>query len=236
MELTRQQFEAMCLAELDGLYRVARRLARDTDRAEDLVQETCLRAFRSRDSFRLQEAGYGIRPWLLRIMHNLHITRSAREKRQPAPLQADTPEPAAPGGALPLPPALVSADDGQPWVGDLAGLRLGMSAINADVMDQRLVRELNKLSEEYQVVLLLWAVEELSYKEIAAVLDVPIGTVMSRLHRARQRLARDLADFVEREGVLRAPAREQQEMQDTHHTRVPHETPETQEVATGSGE
>ena len=222
MELTPQQFEAMCLAELDGLYRVARRLARDADGAEDLVQETCLRAFRSQGSFRLQEAGYGIRPWLLRIMHNLHITRSEREKRQPVALAADAPEPAAPDAGLPLPPVPgADGDDGRPWDGDLAGLRLGMSAINADVMDQRLVRELNNLSEEYQVVLLLWAVEELSYKEIAAVLDVPIGTVMSRLHRARQRLARDLSDFAEREGVLRAPARKQQE---------------AQEIATGGGE
>jgi len=225
MELTPQQFEAMCLAELDGLYRVARRLARDADAAEDLVQETCLRAFRSQGSFRLQEAGYGIRPWLLRIMHNLHITRAAREKRQPVALRDDAPEPAAPDAGLPLSASPKLGDgDGQTWDGGLAGLRRGMSGINADVMDQRLVRELNNLSEEYRVVLLLWAVEELSYKEIAAVLDVPIGTVMSRLHRARQRLARDLADFVEREGVVRAPARKQQEPQ------------ETQEIATGRGE
>src|SRR5918992_273277 len=110
MELTPQQFEAMCLAELDGLYRVARRLARDADRAEDLVQETCLRAFRSRDSFRLQQADYGIRPWLLRIMHNLHFTRSAREKRQPVALPGDAPEPAArdDGPSLPSGRALAS--------------------------------------------------------------------------------------------------------------------------------
>ncbi len=214
MELKPQEFEAMCLAELDGLYRVARRLARSSDRAEDLVQETCLRAFRSRDSFRLQQAGYGIRPWLLRIMHNLHFTRSAREKRQPIALLGDAPEPAARESGLPLPAGPVG-DDGQAWDGELASIRLGMSAINADVMDQRLVRELNNLSEEYQVVLLLWAVEELSYKEIASVLDVPIGTVLSRLLRARQRLARDLADFAEREGVLRAPPRQEQE-QETH--------------------
>jgi RNA polymerase sigma-70 factor (ECF subfamily) len=204
MELMPQEFEAMCLAELDGLYRVARRLARSTDGAEDLVQETCLRAFRSRDSFRLQEAGFGMRPWLLRIMHNLHFTRSAREKRQPVALLGDAPEPASRDSGP-------SALDGRAWDGELGSMRLGMSGINPDVMDQRLVRELNNLSEEYQVVLLLWAVEELSYKEIAAVLEVPIGTVMSRLHRARQRLARDLADFAEREGVGRARARQEHE-------------------------
>jgi RNA polymerase sigma-70 factor, ECF subfamily len=215
MELKPQEFEAMCLAELDGLYRVARRLAR-SDGADDLVQETCLRAFRSRDSFRLQEAGYGMRPWLLRIMHNLHFTRSAREKRQPVALLGDAPEPASRESGLPIPfgpgPSEDgSRGDGRAWDGELSSIRLGMSAINPDVMDQRLVRELNNLSEEYQVVLLLWAVEELSYKEIAAVLDVPIGTVMSRLHRARQRLARDLADFAEREGVRRAPERQEHE-------------------------
>jgi RNA polymerase sigma-70 factor (ECF subfamily) len=228
MELTPQQFEAMCLEELDGLYRLARRLTRDPDRAEDLVQETLLRAFGARDSFRLQEAGYGVRPWLLRIMHNLHFTRSAREKRQPVSLQGDAPEALARGPDVPLASGPSPADDERdappPSDGAAAGasadIASALAAMNRDGMDQQLVRALNNLSDEYQVVLLLWAVEELTYKEIAGVLDVPIGTVMSRLHRARQRLSRDLAEFAAREGVLRGGGGK----------------PSKQEIGTGGGE
>src|SRR5438132_3963866 len=81
MKLSPEQFEKLALEHTDLLYRVARRTARDSSAAEDLVQETYLRAFRARDSFDLQE--FGIRPWLIRIMHNLHISRSGREQRQP---------------------------------------------------------------------------------------------------------------------------------------------------------
>jgi RNA polymerase sigma-70 factor (ECF subfamily) len=180
MKLSREQFESAALEQMDMLYRVARRLTRDPDRAADLVQETYLRAIRGQDTFDMQE--HGIRPWLVRIMHNLHFSRSDREKRQPAlaetaALEAgqregtSDPFPVAPGGF--------------------------------DAMDQRLVRALHQLPEEYQVVMMLWAVDELSYKEIAEAVDIPIGTVMSRLHRARQRLSEMLRDFATEEGVIR---------------------------------
>src|SRR4051794_14564170 len=79
-----QQFETLALEQLDMLYRVARRLTRDSAAAEDLVQETYVRALRGRDSFDLKT--HGIRPWLLRIMHNLHVSRGEREARQPTAL------------------------------------------------------------------------------------------------------------------------------------------------------
>src|SRR6185437_6355076 len=84
---TSEQFEALALEQLDMLYRVARRLTRDAAAAEDLVQETYLRALRGRDSFDLK--AHGIRPWLLRIMHNLHVSRGERESRQPAALDQE---------------------------------------------------------------------------------------------------------------------------------------------------
>ena len=98
LKLTRKQFEAMTLEHLDTLYRVARRLTRDPGRAEDLVQETCVRAIRAYESFELH--AHGIRPWLLRIMHNLHISRSEREARQPTAAEHDQLESAAPGGGI----------------------------------------------------------------------------------------------------------------------------------------
>jgi RNA polymerase sigma factor (sigma-70 family) len=70
-------------------------------------------------------------------------------------------------------------------------------------MDERVVRALNELPEEYQTVMLLWAVEDLSYKEIAHSCGVPIGTVMSRLHRARQKLSEKLQDFARKERIIR---------------------------------
>jgi RNA polymerase sigma-70 factor (ECF subfamily) len=70
-------------------------------------------------------------------------------------------------------------------------------------MDQQLVQAIESLPSEYQTVLLLWAVEDFSYKEIAQAVDVPIGTVMSRLHRARARLSERLQDFARKERIIR---------------------------------
>jgi RNA polymerase sigma-70 factor (ECF subfamily) len=96
VKLTPQEFERLALEQIDTLYRIARRLTRSADQAEDLVQETYLRAIRSRDSFQLQE--FGIRPWLLRIMHNLHFSRAQRERRQPASLADEQLESAVSNG------------------------------------------------------------------------------------------------------------------------------------------
>lgn len=192
MEIPHDEFEALAMAEMDSLYRVARRLARDQHAAADLVQETFLRALRGRAGFRLQE--HGIRPWLLRIMHNLYFTQSRRERRQPTAVEGQalnaTAAPADEGS---------STDPAEPGVAGASAY-----AVHFDAMDERLVAALNELSQEYQVVLLLWAVEGLSYKEISHVADVPIGTVMSRLYRARQRIGRRLRGFAEAEGFTRA--------------------------------
>ncbi|HSU65347.1 MAG TPA: sigma-70 family RNA polymerase sigma factor [Tepidisphaeraceae bacterium] len=180
MKLSRDEFEKLALEQIDLLYRVARRLTHSEDGAGDLVQETFLRALRSYQTFDLQQ--HGIRPWLVRIMQNLHFSRSAREKRQPvateqAPLEQGRREGTA-----------------NPFAFQPAGW---------DGMDERLVRALMELPEDYRVVLLLWAVEEFSYKEIAESAEVPIGTVMSRLYRARQRLGEALHGFAVEEGVIR---------------------------------
>ena len=180
MKLVRDEFEKLALEHIDMLYRIARRLTRDASRAEDLVQETYLRALRAGDDFDLQ--AYGIRPWLVRIMHNLHFSRAERERRQPVAVEDVHLESA--GGAG-------TADSGPFAPGSFEG------------MDERLVHALNELPQEYQTVMLMWAVDELSYKEIAHACDVPIGTVMSRLHRARQKLSDKLQEFAKKEGIIR---------------------------------
>ena len=202
MKPTSEQFEKLALEQLDTLYRVAHRLTRDPERAGDLVQETFLRAFRSREGFDLQE--HGMRPWLLRILRNLHLSRVDREKRQPVAVDGEVLDSLnATGDTAGAPPE--SDDDEAPHAGplELEGTGLAALRINPDELDERLKKALEHLQEEYQMVLLLWAVEDLTYKEIAEVLDVPIGTVMSRLHRARQKLSAQLREYALEEGVIR---------------------------------
>lgn len=170
MPLDRNQFEQQTMEHLDTLYRVARRLTRNPAKAEDLVQETFLRAFRFRDTYEPGE--FGIRPWMIRIMRNLHFTNAGREAKQPHSVEQEH-----------LDKATSEASS------SLVDLK------NFDFMDERLTAAIHSLAEEYQTALLLWAVEELSYKEIAAALDVPIGTVMSRLHRAKAKLLEQLGDL-----------------------------------------
>jgi RNA polymerase sigma-70 factor (ECF subfamily) len=179
MKISRDQFEKLALEQLDLLYRVARRLTRDADRAADLVQETFVRALKAQSTFNLE--AHGIRPWLVRIMHNLHFSRSEREKRQPVTMEAGPLEAAS----LPAP-------------AERFPFQAGMEG-----MDERMVKALNELPAEYQMVLLLWAVEEFSYKDIAESMEIPIGTVMSRLHRARQKLSQLLHDYAIAEGVIK---------------------------------
>ena len=170
MPLPPHEFDRLMLAEADAMYRLARRLTRSADQAEDLVQETVARALRSRSAFTLQS--FGMKPWLLRILYNLHLNRAGRERRQPSAAEPDVIDAASPTDAeLPIPPESFQA------------------------MDEHVVRALDDLPVDYRAALLLWAVEGLSYKEIAATLDVPIGTVRSRLHRARGRLAQQLRPY-----------------------------------------
>ena len=181
MKISRENFEKLALEQVDCLYRMARRLVRDESAAEDLVQETFLRALRGAPNFDLQE--FGIKPWLLRIMQNLYVTRGEREQRQPAAMedgQLDAEEARQrPGEFLPIDPTSFQA------------------------MDERLVQALQGLPVEYQQAMLMWAVDDLSYKEMAFVANVPIGTIMSRLYRARQKLTANLREYALREGLIR---------------------------------
>jgi RNA polymerase sigma-70 factor (ECF subfamily) len=190
MALPREEFVRLAMAELDAVDRVARGLARDPATAADLVQETYLNALKAHDRFELE--AYGIRPWLLRILHNVHVNRVKRDRREPAGLSGEQLDavvgPEAPAPGTPGEPA----DDGGPLVFDDAGLNAALDALPA----------------ELRTILILWAVDELSYKEMADVLSVPIGTVMSRLHRARQRLGQLLADHPDAPRPKRAGAME----------------------------
>ncbi len=169
MKPTLGEFEKLALEHIDMVDRVARTLTRNSAEADDLVQETYLRALQAWSSFDLRS--FGIRPWLLRILHNIHITRSTREAKQPKAVEAEQLQ------AFPEP---------------------GEAAASRWEPTEQLDKALDRLPVELRTALTLWAVEELSYQEIAEAVGVPIGTVMSRLHRARQRLRQDLPEIAAR--------------------------------------
>lgn len=176
-------FEALALPQIDAVYRLARRLAGNVAEAEDLVQETYVRAFKAFSAFELRE--FGIKPWLLRILYNVFCTTRSRRRRGPTLLE-DV--------------ALVHA--GEEW--ELEETSGGLANLDWDRYDEELKAAVEGLQPDYRTVLLLWAVEELSYKEIAQVVGCPIGTVMSRLFRARKILMDRLAAYAVRNNVPRA--------------------------------
>lgn len=169
------------MEHLDAVYRMAYQLAQHPDAASDLVQETYLKALRVAERF--EEKGGGIRPWLFKILHNIFYSHVARVQRGPISVEAfhgHASDEAGPEAAAPA------------W--DLA-------SFDWQHVDDRLKSAVEKLNPEYRIVLLLWGVEGMKYREIAHILDVPIGTVMSRLHRARLILAEQLEGFAAEVGV-----------------------------------
>ncbi len=172
-------FVEMVKPHLDSLYRTALRMTGDGAAAEDLVQETFLKAYRGYDTF---ERGSNFKAWLFTILTNSCINEY--RKRSKAPLLTDFAE-VEPAGVEEAPQ--FSADD----VERLAD-RLGDPAKKA----------LDRLPPEHRMVFLLSTFEDLSYREISGILGVPIGTVMSRLFRARSVLRRELAEFARQEGYL----------------------------------
>ena len=175
--MDRTQFENLALEQLDPVYRMALQLSRHPDEASDLVQETYLKALRASD--RYVEQGGGIRPWLFKILHNIFYTRVTKAKRQTT-LADDEP----------------GADTSQAGP-DEPGPAWNLADLDWEHVDGRLKAAIDRLKPEYRSVLLLWGVEGLKYREIADIQDIPIGTVMSRLHRARSILAEELAGLAE---------------------------------------
>lgn len=175
--MDRIQFENLALEQIDSVYRMALQLARHPDEAGDLVQETYLKALRAADRYEPQ--GGGIRPWLFKILHNIFYTRVGKAKRQTALLEEDA--------------AAESAETGP----DEPGPAWNLADLEWEHVDERLKGAIDRLKPEYRSVLLLWGVEGLKYREIADIQNVPLGTVMSRLHRARSILMEELAGFAE---------------------------------------
>ena len=182
-------FETEALAFLDALYRTGLRMTRSEAEAEDLVQETYIKAFRHRDQF---TPGTNLKAWLFRILTNTFINQYRRKATRPETTVLDDVEESilyrhmrnvSPGSSSPDP--------------------------EAELIDNTLsseVREaLEALPEKFRTSVLL-DVEGFSYKEIAQMLDIPIGTVMSRLHRGRKFLQKRLYDVARDRGIVAARA------------------------------
>src|SRR2546421_1966382 len=170
------RFEKIFKVHLDAAYNFARWLTRDERNAEDVVQEACLRAFKSLDSFH----GENGRAWLLAIVRNTYYTWFRRNQAQPP--------------SVPFDEETMTADSSE-----LADLESPHGSVDQALQQQdarRLVNAaLEQLPEEFREVIVLRELEELSYKEIAAIARIPLGTVMSRLARARKLLLQHLQQF-----------------------------------------
>jgi RNA polymerase sigma-70 factor (ECF subfamily) len=182
----RAELEAEALGYIDSLYRTALRMTRNPADAEDLVQEAYLRAFRSLHQFK---PGTNLRAWIFRIMTNAYINEYRKRSRRPTNSSLDDLE------EFYLYDHLI--DSGvQPT-----------SERPEDVVLNRLTAQdvidaLDGLSDDFREVVILADVEGFSYREIAEIMDIPVGTVMSRLYRARRRLQRSLYDFAVDAGYI----------------------------------
>ena len=171
----RVRFEEEALALADQVYRVARHLAPSREEAEDLVQETYARAFRS---WRSYTPGTNLRAWLLRILTNLNIDRGRRTQRAPQTTALEAND-------YYLYDKLSETDGGSDE--DRVVERLSQDDI---------VSALSAVPHDFRDVIVLVDIGDFSYQDAANILDIPIGTVMSRLHRGRRILKRELAESV----------------------------------------
>jgi len=163
-------FEREALASLDSLYRTALRLGRDRADAEDLVQETYLKAFRASDQF---EPGTNLRAWLFTILHNTAKNRFRDRARDTVAIDSDVVDRAA---DTPAPGSSARAPE------------TPESLLMRDTLTPELQAAVDALPVAFREAVWLRDVEEFSYAEIAAMLGVPIGTVMSRISRGRRML------------------------------------------------
>jgi RNA polymerase sigma-70 factor, ECF subfamily len=179
----RERFEREVLPLLPNLYSAALRMTRNPADAEDLVQETVLRAYRGFSGF---EEGTNLRAWVYRILTNTFINSYRKKQREPV---------------------TVREDDLDEWyLFDKLGESGVEPSAEAEVIrsmpDEDVQRALEALPEGFRLAVILADVEGFSYKEIAEILGIPIGTVMSRLHRGRRALEKALWERVQERGLV----------------------------------
>lgn len=185
-----EDFEKGVLAQLDSLYRTALRMTNNPQEAEDLVQETMLKAFRFAHTY---QPGTNLRAWLFRILNTSAINRYRKQATHLAP---------------------VTLPDGEEFylynqIRDLSGQELSQGAeeeVLSQYLDEDVYKALNDLPPNFRMAVILADIEGMSYKEIAESLQIPIGTVMSRISRARRQLQKSLWQYAKERGYVKTQA------------------------------
>ena len=182
----REEFESLTLGHLDPLYAAALRLTRNERDAEDLVQDTFLRAYRFFDKF---ERGTNIKAWLFKILTNTFINRYRRQVKERAVVEDDKDT---------VHERFMSRD-------------VSESSTNPEqyffdrLLSDEVLAAIDALPVDFRMVVILADLQEFAYKEIAEILDCPVGTVMSRLFRGRKLLQKSLLSYAVETGVVRLP-------------------------------
>lgn len=179
-------FAEEAAGHLDALYAVACKLTRNPAEAEDLVQDTLVKAMRARDQF---QAGTNLKAWLFRILTNTFINKYRRGGLEKSVLEGPDADPLVDG-----------------WVSaaSMRQLRDPEQMALLPIVEGEVQRALDALPTDFRLAVILCDVEELSYEEIAQVMGCPIGTVMSRLHRGRKLLQRSLYNHALELGIVKA--------------------------------
>ena len=187
----RRRFQNDALPLLDSLYGAALRMTRNPADAEDLVQETMLRAYRAFQSF---EPGTNLKAWLFRILTNAYINTYRKKQREPQKVSADE------LGDFDLYQELKSAD---PQLQETPETIVLDSLVDSDIL-----KAIEELPEQFRLAVMLSDVEDFSYAEMAEIMDVPMGTVMSRLHRGRKALQKRLWELAVEKGIVKASSKD----------------------------
>lgn len=179
----RERFTADAMQYVDQLYAAALRMSRNSADAEDLVQETYMKAFASYHQF---TEGTNLKAWLYRILTNTYINLYRKRQREPQQSQGETVE---------------DWQLAQAGEHDAVGLRSAEAEALSALPNTEVREALNELSEDFRMVVYYSDVEGFAYKDIAEILDIPMGTVMSRLHRGRRILREKLLDYARENGL-----------------------------------
>ncbi|MDE2850879.1 MAG: sigma-70 family RNA polymerase sigma factor [Acidobacteriota bacterium] len=180
-------FEAEVLPFMDSLYSTAYRMSRNRQDAEDLLQETYLRAYKYYDKF---QEGTNFKAWLFKILKNTFINRYRKRQRQPLKNSFDEIEGSFESKLLESP---LTARGATPE-----------EELMVDALDQDVQQALEALPEDYRTAVELADLQGLSYREIADQLGIPLGTVMSRLYRGRRKLEAVLLQYAREHGYIRS--------------------------------